>query len=47
MNDGGATPTKVPSQNGLRSTPMTGETMLMNQLGRNGVILKYTRVVFL
>ena len=38
-NEGGATPTKVPSQNGLRSTPMTGETMLMNQLGRKGVIL--------
>ena len=38
--EGGATPTNVPSQEGLRSTPMTGETMLMNQLGRKGVILK-------
>ena len=40
-NEGGATPTNVPSQKGLRSTPMTGETMLMNQLGRKGVILKW------
>jgi len=38
--DGGATPIKVPIQNGLRWTSRTGETMLMNQFGRNGVILK-------
>ena len=40
-NEGGATPMNVPSQNGLRSTPMTGETILMNQLGRKGGILKW------
>ncbi len=31
---------KVPSQNGHRWTPITGDTMLMNQLGKNGVMLK-------
>jgi hypothetical protein len=39
-NEGGATPMKVPIQNGARRTSMTGETMLMNQLGRKGVILQ-------
>jgi len=38
MNDGGATPKKDPTQNGNRGTPITGETMLINQLGRKGVI---------
>ena len=42
MNDGGATPKKVPIQKGGSRTPITGDTMLMNQLGRNGVILKNT-----
>jgi len=31
-------PTKVPSQKGRRGTSMMGAAMLMNQLGRNGVI---------
>ena len=31
-------PRKVPKKNGLSGTLMTGETRLMNQLGRNGVI---------
>jgi hypothetical protein len=39
-NEGGATPMKVPIQNGASRTSMTGETMLMNQLGRKGVILQ-------
>jgi len=33
-------PTKVPTKNGSSGTPMTGEEMLMNQFGRNGVIRK-------
>ena len=37
-NEGGATPKNEPIQKGRRGTPMTGETMLMNQLGRKGVI---------
>ena len=37
-NDGGATPTKVPIQKGVNLTPMTGDTKLINQFGRNGVI---------
>jgi len=36
--EGGATPKKVPIQKGTKLTPITGETMLMNQLGKNGVI---------
>ena len=36
--DGGATPRNVPIQNGVNFTPITGETRLINQLGRNGVI---------
>ena len=40
MKEGGATPKKVPVQKGNKGTPMTGETMLMNQLGRKGVILR-------
>ena len=39
-NEGGATPMKVPIQNGANRTSITGDTMLMNQLGRNGVILE-------
>lgn len=39
-NDGGATPTNVPMKNGKSGTPITGEVMLINQLGRNGVIRK-------
>lgn len=31
-------PRKVPIKKGLNGTPITGEVMLMNQLGRNGVI---------
>ena len=40
MKLGGATPKNVPVQNGNNGTPMTGDTMLMNQFGRNGVILR-------
>ena len=40
MNDGGATPKKVPIQNGQISTPTRGDTMLISQLGSRGVILK-------
>ena len=39
-NEGGATPMNVPIQNGFKWTSKTGETMLMNQLGRKGVILR-------
>jgi hypothetical protein len=39
-NDGGATPTNVPIKKGVNETPNSGEAMLINQLGRNGVILK-------
>lgn len=38
MKEGGATPKKVPDQKGRSGTPMTGETMLMNQFGRKGVM---------
>ena len=38
MNEGGATPKNVPIQKGSSGTPMTGDTMLINQLGRKGVI---------
>ena len=38
MKEGGATPKKDPTQIGKRGTPITGETMLMNQLGKKGVI---------
>ena len=38
INEGGATPINVPNQKGLRCTSITGETMLINQFGRNGVI---------
>jgi len=38
MKEGGATPKKDPTQKGKRGTPITGETMLMNQLGKNGVM---------
>lgn len=38
--DGGATPRKVPMKKGISGTPITGDVMLMNQLGRNGVIRK-------
>jgi hypothetical protein len=31
-------PIKVPRKNGSRGTFITGEAMLMNQLGKNGVI---------
>ena len=37
-NDGGATPRNVPIQKGVNFTPITGETRLINQFGRNGVI---------
>lgn len=33
-------PRKVPMKKGHRGTLMTGEVMLMNQLGRKGVILR-------
>ena len=33
-------PTKVPTKNGKSGTPITGEEMLMNQLGRKGVMRK-------
>jgi len=38
--EGGATPINVPSQNGNKGTSRHGEAMLINQFGRNGVILK-------
>lgn len=38
--DGGATPRKVPMKKTPKGTLMTGEVMLMNQLGRKGVILR-------
>jgi hypothetical protein len=43
--EGGATPMNVPNQKGFSRTSMTGDTMLMNQLGRKGVILKKARLV--
>lgn len=33
-------PRKVPQKNGETLTPTMGEAMLMNQFGRNGVILR-------
>lgn len=33
-------PKNVPMKKGVKGTLMTGDTMLMNQLGRNGVILR-------
>lgn len=33
-------PTNVPTKNGKSGTPMTGEEILMNQLGKNGVMRK-------
>lgn len=38
--DGGATPRKVPMKKTPKGTLMTGEVILMNQLGRKGVILR-------
>lgn len=38
--DGGATPKKVPRKKNPKGTLMMGEVMLMNQLGRKGVILR-------
>ena len=40
MKEGGATPKNVPVQNGNKGIPITGDTMLMNQFGKNGVILR-------
>ena len=33
-------PTNVPTKKGNNGTPMTGDVILMNQLGRNGVMRK-------
>ena len=33
-------PKNVPKKNGTRGTFITGEAMLINQFGRNGVILR-------
>ena len=33
-------PMKVPAKKGSSLTPITGEARLMNQFGRNGVILR-------
>lgn len=38
--EGGATPRKVPIKNTFNGTFITGDVILINQLGRNGVILK-------
>lgn len=40
MKEGGATPTKVPIKKTFSGTFITGDVILINQLGRNGVILK-------
>ena len=45
-NEGGATPMKVPIQNGANRTSITGDTMLMNQFGKNGVILKVRVAIY-
>ena len=37
-NDGGATPRKVPMKNGFKGTFTIGDEMLMNQLGKKGVM---------
>jgi hypothetical protein len=39
---GGATPANVPRKNGKIGTSITGDAMLMNQLGRIGVTRKNT-----
>jgi len=36
--DGGATPINVPKKKGQSETLSTGDVMLINQFGRNGVI---------
>lgn len=36
--EGGATPKNVPTKKGIMGTSMTGDAMLINQLGRKGVI---------
>lgn len=33
-------PKNVPKANGIKGTPITGAVKLMNQFGKNGVILK-------
>ena len=33
-------PKNVPKKNGMSGTLITGEAMLINQFGRNGVILR-------
>lgn len=38
--EGGATPRKVPIKKTFSGTFITGDVILINQLGRNGVILK-------
>lgn len=38
--DGGATPRKVPMKNTFNGTLITGDVILINQLGRKGVIRK-------
>lgn len=39
-NDGAATPINVPIKKHPKLTLITGDAILMNQFGRNGVILK-------
>jgi len=39
-NEGGATPKNVPKKNGMNGTSITGEAMLINQFGKNGVMRK-------
>ena len=39
-NDGGATPTNVPTKKGIKETFKTGDAILINQVGQNGVIRK-------
>lgn len=36
-NDGGATPTNVPTVNGIKGIPITGAVKFINQFGKNGV----------
>lgn len=40
IKEGGATPRKVPIKKTFNGTFITGDVILINQLGRNGVILK-------
>lgn len=40
INEGGITPKNVPKKNGMSGTFITGDVILMNQLGKNGVILR-------